>query len=220
MPRILQMAEDFAERFNFEPARVAGIVKALREGGLIKAGPRGVNAPDCTPLDAARILIAMMLRVRHEDVAEGVSLFGAMQVARGALTNDAKAPESFEQSMAEILAFCGRDDTSWLDQADIKACIYRDTCTAETVLSIFAEDDDARWELDDFDGVNERHGYLFLHPEFSASHAADNTPTPELLAAWRKYRSGFHEVPTLTRQDFFEIGQVLAGHQPPKTFAK
>lgn len=45
-------------------ATVAGSFRVLRESGLMTSGARGVNAPDMTDLDAARLLIALLVSER------------------------------------------------------------------------------------------------------------------------------------------------------------
>ena len=215
MPRILQMADDFAERFAFEPSRIAGIVKALREAGLLKAGPRGKNAPDATALDAARILIGMMLRLKHEDVAEGVRLFGGFKPNPGD-EHASSAPATFEGALAQALktlsAEGAREDRSRL----VYIKINRDYCYGQLHVAIRADDDDPRWDGEvDFDGIDHTISVRYLHPEFDASLANQLTPTAQLLAAWRRYRSGFHEEPVLHPSDLIDIAQVLAGHDPP-----
>lgn len=220
MPRVLQMADDFAERFAFEPSRVAGIVKALREAGLIKAGPRGVNAPNATSLDAARLLIGMMLRLKHEDVAEGVRLFGEFKPSADD-RNAPRAPSIFENVLASALDRLStegaRDDLSRMVQVSID----RDHCFGSLVIEVRADETDERWETDpEFDGRIETVEVRYYHPEFQESLANGASPTAELLAAWRRYRSGFHETPVLFHSDLLNIAQVLAGHEPPLEPAK
>ncbi|WCT77512.1 hypothetical protein [Novosphingobium humi] len=232
MPRLSILADDFAERFNFEPSRVAGIVKALRdeprqEGmeALIKAGPRGVNAPNATALDAARILIAMMLRVKHHEAPEAVRLFGAFPLGP-ILRNDtpveqdkeqsyrAQAPVSCEDALAKALEFYGHEGAAEVDERNFTFSIHRDLASASVTVGIWAGDDDPRWESDDFSGFDYIE-FRYLHPEFGPSIANGGELTPELRAAWRCYRSGFHEIPTLNSGDLAEIGQVIAGHLEP-----
>jgi len=49
-----------SDTFGLESKSVAVIVRAIREDGFLTSGARGVNAPHMTPLDAARICIALM----------------------------------------------------------------------------------------------------------------------------------------------------------------
>ncbi|WP_394659556.1 hypothetical protein [uncultured Novosphingobium sp.] len=224
MPRISQITDDFAERFNFEPSRVAQIAKALRmdADGLIRSGPRGVNAPDATPLEAARLLIAMMLRVKHHEAAEGVKLFGRFRPLDGTpVSIGGKAAQTFEDAFAILLGYCGQPTTPGefnplLDRFEFSLWIHRDTCFADIFIGQWEGDAD-----EDAEAVFARQEtFRFVHPEFGAVAANDYEMTPELRASWRRYRTGFHETPMLTKNDLIEIGQVLAGHMPPLLVAE
>lgn len=219
------MAEDFAERFAFEPSRVVGIVKALRDEGLIKTGPRGVNAHEATPTDAARILIAMMLRVRHQDAAEAVRLFGQMQTLKQEpVSIGGRKAESFEAALATLLSYCMRpisnSDEAWsyFGRFDFSASIVRWYCHGRITLQRFADEDDDGNELEDTDesGIAETREFLFLHPAVHDFDPESGKPTiePSYFDDVRRYRAGFHEVPHLLREDIIAIGQVLAGHRP------
>ena len=66
MPRVTDLCRDLAERFQFEESKVLGYSRVLREAGMLTTGARGVNAPDATSLDAARLLIVMMVRAKSK----------------------------------------------------------------------------------------------------------------------------------------------------------
>lgn len=53
-----------ASVLHLPEATVSGAFRVLRENGLMTSGARGVNAPDMTDLDAARIRIAMLVNER------------------------------------------------------------------------------------------------------------------------------------------------------------
>jgi len=214
MPRILQLADDFAERFAFERTRVAGYVKALREAGRIKTGPHGVNAPNATTMDAARILIAMMLRPKLHEVAESVELFGKFKI----IATDGKEneyPAHCEDALAKALEFYGNKAAQGDTSRFFTFRIHFDHAFATMTVSVWAGDDDPRLEDESFSGFDEVE-LRYLHPEFAPSLENGAELTPALRAAWRRYRSGFHEVPMLDSHDLAEIGQVIAGHIPPK----
>jgi len=215
MPRITELCEDFAERFAFEPSRVLGIAKALREAGLLKAGPRGKNAPDATALDAARILIGMMLRVKQDEVAEGVSLFGSFPANIKNL-NGLNAPATFELAFAEILDRCATKGKEWYSNKGFEVKIIRDYSYASVFIAKLASDDDPRMDDDDFYPVLAQNEFRYLHPEMLKIQPNDPLLHPDLLEGWRKYRSGFHEEPVLLNNDLREISEVLAGRIPPK----
>lgn len=212
MPRISQLTQDFAERFAFEPSRVAQIAKALRMDGLIQSGPRGVNAPDASPLDAARLLIGMMLRVKNHEVSDGVRLFGRFELWDRA---DPKhgAAVACEDMLVKVLEICGHEDEPSNAERQFRFIINRDLAIAKVIVSTWAGDDHPMAEDDEFDGFN-HFEFRYLHPEFGQS-VIERKASPELRKAWRLYRSGFHEEPMLSNEDLLEIGQVIAGHTPP-----
>jgi hypothetical protein len=57
---------------------VALVVRQLREHGLLTTGARGVNAPPMTPLDAARVLIALLVTDSPLDAVKAVESFGSL----------------------------------------------------------------------------------------------------------------------------------------------
>jgi hypothetical protein len=59
-------------------ATVTIYLRVLREEGLITTGARGVNAPPLTPLDAARLLIAIMTTDKPSRAAQAAQDIGRM----------------------------------------------------------------------------------------------------------------------------------------------
>lgn len=55
------------------------IVRNLREAGLFTTGARGVNAPDITPLDAVRVVIAVVASPSPSRAVRDVLYFGALK---------------------------------------------------------------------------------------------------------------------------------------------
>lgn len=53
--------------------------RRLREAGLLSTGARGVNAPEMTPLDAARFLIAVLTTPSPAQCVERVRRFGQIK---------------------------------------------------------------------------------------------------------------------------------------------
>lgn len=220
MPRISQITEDFAERFNFEPPRVAQVAKALRAQKLVQSGPRGINAPNASSLDAARLLIALMLRVKHDDAVDGVKLFGEFRALDAESVSIAgKVAYNFEEALALMLDYCGQDMDSEggnaaFDDLEFSVRIHRDSCSAYIFMGQWADNAD---EADDEEPTFKREQtFTFLHPEVAPSLASGEF-TPALRAIWRRYRTGFHEIPELSKNDLIAIGQVIAGRSPPLT---
>jgi hypothetical protein len=119
---------------------VSGAFRALRENGLMTSGARGVNAPDMTDLDAARILIAMLVNERPAYAERSVRDFGQLiclgsypvdctglsdevremvEHAAADFTMEARGlgdRHTFEQAVAELIRMYGddREKDYWL----------------------------------------------------------------------------------------------------------
>lgn len=129
-----------ASALDLPEATVSGAFRVLRESGLMTSGARGVNAPDMTDLDAARMLIAMLVNERPAYAESGTRDFGQLvctdfRAADGAgfisdenreeflrstvdFTLGARGlPErhTFEQAVAELIRMYGddRDEDYW-----------------------------------------------------------------------------------------------------------
>ncbi|WP_234050738.1 MULTISPECIES: hypothetical protein [unclassified Xanthobacter] len=74
-----QLVKAIAEATGVPEATVAVYTRVLRESGLITSGARGVNAPKMTTLDAARVLLAMIITDKPSRAAEAVSDFGSLR---------------------------------------------------------------------------------------------------------------------------------------------
>lgn len=69
-----------SEAYKVEEKTVNTVARFLREAGLLTSGARGVNAPDMTPLDAARITIALLATDRPARVVEAVKEYSKLTV--------------------------------------------------------------------------------------------------------------------------------------------
>ncbi|NJL50678.1 MAG: hypothetical protein HC909_03145 [Blastochloris sp.] len=67
-----------ASALDLPEATISGAFRVLRESGLMTSGARGVNAPDMTYLDAARMLIAMLVSERPAYAECSVRDFGQL----------------------------------------------------------------------------------------------------------------------------------------------
>jgi len=214
MPRITELCNHLADRFRFEESKVQGYARILREAGLLTTGARGVNAPDATALDAARLLIAMMLRAKKDDAAEAVKLFGSFQPV---VIGPSETPGGTERllgnrcddAVAMILVAASKIEPDQTFQRRFDFSITRDLAYASITVGTWAGDDDPRQELDDFSGWDSCE-FRFLHSEF-INRAPEDGPSDELVATWNHYRSGFHEVPQVFNEDLIAIGQFIAG---------
>lgn len=65
-----------------EEKTIRMIVRILREAGLFTTGARGVNAPDITPLDAVRVVIAIVASPSPSRAVRDVQYFGGLMPDR------------------------------------------------------------------------------------------------------------------------------------------
>lgn len=214
MPRIQEICSDLAERFVFEPAKVLGYARALREAGLLSTGARGRHAPNATALDVVRLMIPMMLRVKIDDAVDAVEVFG-----RGVPANDepvniaGKKVKTFEDAFALLLEYCmqpydgSQNCEDRFYSYDFGAMIIRGLCQGRIELTHIVDGDDEPDEVRQF---------TFIHPDLEGiDPLASNTGSADKFFSDRlKYRSGFHEVPNIGKSEFISLGQVLAGHKP------
>jgi hypothetical protein len=73
------MTRTIAQATGVPERTVAMVVRELRTTGLLTTGARGVNAPAMTPLDAARVLIALLVSDRPVDAPKIVKDFGQLK---------------------------------------------------------------------------------------------------------------------------------------------
>lgn len=216
MPRLSALIEDFAERFAFEPTKVASLARQLREAGQLTQGARGVNAPNATALDAARLLLAMMLNCRLPNVVEDVTVVGGFVPVGGATFSDVFAPGTLESALCGLIEYFGLDpvedeDTARYDgfEADMRLTPYR----ALAHVSI------RRWS-DDKEDWDDR-AVVFSHPSIAEFDLTTTFALPgEYVAALRRFPAGFNQEPSLDHRALLAIGQIVAGHQPPHWIAE
>ncbi|MDJ0858638.1 MAG: hypothetical protein QNI90_18710 [Dinoroseobacter sp.] len=71
-----------SESLGVEEKTIRVIVRTLREAGLFTTGARGVNAPDITPLDAVRVVIAVVASTAPSRAVRDVLYFGSLKPDR------------------------------------------------------------------------------------------------------------------------------------------
>lgn len=87
---------------------VTVFTRELKEAGLITSGGRGRSAPHMLPVDAARVLIALMATDRPSEAVEAVERWRAMHLRHDACVGD--LPENIagdltlEQALVRLLA--------------------------------------------------------------------------------------------------------------------
>lgn len=97
-----------ADALLVEAATVAIYARDLRKAGLLTTGARGVNAPHMRPLDAARILIALMATDRPSEAVDSVTRWRAMTLrpkeTEGELPEYLAGEPTLEQALVRLIA--------------------------------------------------------------------------------------------------------------------
>lgn len=142
-PFIKFIADALAE----DEKTVAIYVRELLNAGLLTTGARGVNAPHMLPLDAARVVTALLATDRPSQAVEMVKRYGVMQAKLDGLSDDlagllADNP-TLEQVLVRIIAAepgevpttpeieVRRWDKSVVIEAGGSKAVFRDTLSAE-----------------------------------------------------------------------------------------
>ena len=101
-----------AQAYRADEATVKLFARFLKEAGLISSGARGVNAPHMTPLDAARMTVALLSTDSPARAVERVQRFGPMALDAGESTataadNPCLAGEgvTLEAALARLLTY-------------------------------------------------------------------------------------------------------------------
>lgn len=111
-----------ASALNLPEPTVSGAFRVLRESGLMTSGARGVNAPDMTYLDAARMLIAMLVNERPAYAESGARDFGRLvcidfQPASERKSMVPKAGQAKFAAMSKDFTLKGLSERHTLEQA-------------------------------------------------------------------------------------------------------
>jgi hypothetical protein len=212
--KIPQLVSDYALRFNLEPVLVAGVARYLREAGLLSQGGRGVNAPDATPLDAARLLIPFMVggvAMKAKDAPDVVRDFGNLthsrtflldrETGRDVIQHDQTTPPAtLEQAIAKIIEELHGEETrqNWL-HVNPHDALYSGVFIKDTLLT--AKIVNADWT------------YSYVHPLWLEWANSGNARPDEngafsypdaLQVAKRRYGS------TILGERHIEFGQLCA----------
>lgn len=107
--KLAQFLTLMSRMLGAEEKTIRMIVRYLREAGLFTTGARGVNAPNITALDAARVFIAHMASPSPSKAVKDVQYFGALKPDLRATHTDftfelgLDPNQSFEQVIVDIL---------------------------------------------------------------------------------------------------------------------
>lgn len=197
MPRLSTLIDDFAERFSFENTKLSSLARVMREAGLLTSGARGVNAPMATPLDAARLVIAMMLDSKLPNVVEDVHLVGRFVIVDRSKWTPTFQPETLEQGLAELFKYVGTASEDAL--ADF-AFAFTLTPYAAIGTIEFARIPE--------EGEEKRTELAFSHPDMADTTAGKPLPESYLEVA-RRFPLGFYQRPMLLTGGILGVGTLV-----------
>lgn len=99
-----------ADTLGVEKGTTKVVARALREAGWLTTGPRGVNAPDMEPRDAARLIIALMTgaapsRALHNfEIFQSLSCYGSEKCAQLGALLEASNVCTLDDCVSHIIA--------------------------------------------------------------------------------------------------------------------
>lgn len=199
MPRLSVLIDDLADRFSFEKTKLNSLARVMREAGLLTSGARGVNAPDATSLDAARLLIAMMLDSKIASVNEDVSLVGKFTVLRNSNPDANFSPTNFEDGFSQVLDMFGTAPDWYVH--DLTGYVELTPYAALALIHL------ARIPEDEDQNIKEVE-ISFTHPDVKSN---DTLTLPQSYhEAARRFPTGFKQKPIIDRHDLAEIGELIA----------
>ena len=183
--------------------------RRLKEAGLLSTGARGVNAPEMTPLDAARFLIAVLTTPSPAQCVERVRRFGQIKYSPGFKKiyrgYETIQPEEFAtlfqgETLEEVLAALfdmprrlGIEQAcAWSNKNVFHLRVY----DFEVLAELFT------WVMEGKEVIGER-----VVP-FKGKVWADRIEgeLPHRLEEWTPIRGGVRTERSVTAMHFFEIG--------------
>ncbi|MEY8827666.1 hypothetical protein AB9K34_04485 [Sedimentitalea sp. XS_ASV28] len=187
----------------------------LKEAGLLTTGARGVNAPHMTPLDAARVTIALLVSDTPGQAVERVKRFGGIRYSpafrktiRGYKTiQPSEFEELFEgETLEEVLTFLyAMPEKMGVDAAlewNHHNVYHLRAHPFDVLVELFSD----VWE--DGEIVGER-----VIP-FKGKKYQENTPKgefPKPVSEWTFIKGGIRVERMITGMSFLSIGMLLAG---------
>lgn len=230
MALISSIAIELTIMTNGEERTGATIARMLREARLLSQKGRGRGAAKATPLDAARLLIAMMIRPQVKEARQVVEDFGGLVCTQVVQSKDNVAPgidlhwvahlaegHRLEEALAALIGL-------WDDEAKVEALeeahllrgLWPAMGVAIAVNGLTAD----LW----IGGMK----YAYMHPTQVAvnadveGHSNDRPVGTASRLAWKRldevfarYRSEILTSHTITTDGIRSLGEVVADRRRP-----
>ena len=202
-------------------ASIAVVARRLREDGLLSQKGRGRGAAQATPLDAARLCIALMIGGKAKDASTIVQDFGGLQLFQravepehvyGALSLEAVGvppDHTFEEGLAGLIAVWG----------DEKVVAMMEELVGPGAIwpGMLARLSDSGMTGRIIFGVSD---YVYNHAALIRANQANDpdvrlAQTEEYLEASRKYLRGIRSTREISGVEILPLGEVVAGLRRP-----
>ncbi|MBB5220341.1 hypothetical protein HNP73_000262 [Amaricoccus macauensis] len=200
---------------------IVGVARRLREDGLLSQKGRGRGAAHATPLDAARLCIALMVGGKSKDASTVVRDFGQLQLSRrsvepehvyGSLSLEMAgvAPEHvFEEGLAGLIAVWGEDRLV----ARMEALVGPRGIWPGMLAML---SDSSMSGAICFGATTYTYHHSALLRANQAKHPEEGVAlTEQYLAASRRYRGGIRSTREISAVELLPLGQVVAGLRDP-----
>jgi hypothetical protein len=202
-------------------ASIAVVARRLREDGLLSQKGRGRGAAQATPLDAARLCIALMIGGKAKDASTIVHDFGGLRVSQravapehvyGVLSLEAigvPPAHTYEEGLAGLIA-------AWGDE---KVVAMMEELAAPTAIwpVMLARLSDSGMTGRIAFGASD---YVYNHPALIRANQTDDSDvrlaqTEEYLEASRRYLRGIRSTREISGVEILPLGEVVAGLRRP-----
>ncbi|GAK34603.1 hypothetical protein AQ1_02502 [alpha proteobacterium Q-1] len=227
MVLISSVVKELSEMSKIEETSVATYARALREAGLLSQKGRGRGAAHATPLDAARLLIALMVGGKVKDSPQAVRDFGKMRCTEHLHNKEMNWKDTslqflcgvpnehiYEEAIAAIIEGFGVREF----QEKLKAETEKTKSPYLPVIMALIQDTKLQGQV-----IIGNYRYSYQVTEFiDVKHNSindlenyDEDVAERWLAILERYSSGINREAEVGTPQFINIGQVLAGVREP-----
>jgi hypothetical protein len=223
---------DIASVLRLPTQTVEGTYRNIREAGLLTSGARGVNAPNMTDLDTARMLIALMAAGRVAYSADAVRDFGGLiynkntLIARWFAKKNSDEVErrngklfnledrglsnvhTLEEAIAEVIRIYGADRYEPYFQESYSHMSTMRVGPPETTLTVQVNN-----LLAEINMAGNR--YSYIAPEMMNRKEHEKLDSKTFDAKRRKYGQSIDRVAGVTSRELTDLAGIIRGWYRP-----
>lgn len=234
MALISDLVTELSVMSGIEKSSIAVVARHLREAGLLSQKGRGRGAAHATPLDAARLCIALMVEGKAKNAPAAVTDFGQLMCASVETESD------HPRSHITLASLCGLEDRHTFEEglAGLIA-VWSDEAAVATMEDVrgptgfwpgmLARIHHATLSAEIWFGVSQ---YVYHHAALLEALAVPNSDDPPGSEGWLatitrhqeltdryqsvadKYFSGIRSTREISGVEIMPLGEVVAGDRP------